>query len=61
MTTWRILFSEVAAIMDRWGSAKMLTQAHYIGRHLRGCTCATTAGRDFVHGIFDAMCEEATT
>lgn len=48
-------FSEVAAIMKTWGSAKSESQAHYIGRHLRNCECATVAGRDLVRSICDAM------
>ena len=33
------------------------SQAFYIGRHLRECACSTTAGRELVANIYQAMLE----
>ena len=53
-------FVEVARIMDAWPDMGTLKQAYYIGRHLATCECSTDSGREFVHGIYEAIKQKGT-
>ena len=50
-------FVEAAAIMSDWKAGMSATQAYYIGRHLRTCTCSSSEARQFIADIHCAINE----